>query len=64
MADGVADGYAALLDEGEGREGPVCGEELREKVGEQGDGVALDGEGGEAVGDDDGEIAVLWGEAG
>ena len=44
-----------------GRDGPVCGEELREQFGEQRDGVALDGEGGEAVGDDDGEVAVALG---
>ena len=56
-SDGVCDGDAGLLNEGEGGKGPVGSDELREKVREERDGVALDGECGEAVGDDDGEIA-------
>src|SRR5215831_12833426 len=54
--DGVADGGPPLLHQSERANRPACDEELREKVCEQGNGVALDGESGEAIGDDDGEI--------
>jgi hypothetical protein len=52
----VADGYAGLLDDGDG--GKAEARESGEKLGKQGSGVAFDGEGGEAVGDDDGEVGA------
>ena len=55
--DGIADGDPALLHEGDCGDGPACNKELREKVCEQGNGIALDGQSGEAIGDDDREIA-------
>lgn len=54
--DWVAYGDPPLVYQSEWGDGPACGEELREKVCEQGNGIALDGQSGEAVGDDDGEI--------
>jgi hypothetical protein len=54
---GVANGDPALLHQSERSDGPACDEELREKVYEQGNGIALDGQSGEAIGDDDREFA-------
>ena len=60
--NGVSDGDPALLYQGEWGDGPACDEELREKVCEQGNGVALDGQSGEAISDGDGEIgSEVWG---
>lgn len=55
--DGVADRDSALLHQSEWSDGPACDEELREKVCEQGNDIALDGQCGEAIGDDDGKVA-------
>lgn len=61
-ADGIADSHPALLHHGEWANSPTCGKELREKVREQGNSVALDRQCGQAVGDDDGEVGgVVWG---
>jgi len=54
--DRVADGDPPLPYQSEWRDGPACDEELREKMCEHGNGIALDGQSGEAIGDDDGEI--------
>jgi hypothetical protein len=55
--DGVADSDSALLHQSEWSDSPSCDDELGEKVCEQGNGIALDGQSGEPIGDDDGEIA-------
>lgn len=54
--DSVADGDPPLLHQSEWGDGPASDEELRKETGEQGNGITFDGESGEAIGDDDGEI--------
>jgi len=55
-ADVVGDGDAGLGGDAEGAEGLVLGQR-GEESGEEGDGVVLDGCGGEAVGDDEDDVA-------
>jgi hypothetical protein len=52
--DFVADGHAALFDNSDGREIPAG--EQRQKLVEKRRSMALDGQRGEAVGDDEGEV--------
>jgi hypothetical protein len=45
------------LHQSEWSDSPACIDELREKVREQREGIALNGQGRESIGDDDGEVA-------
>ena len=55
--DRIADGHPALLHQREWSYSPRRTDKLREKACEQGNGVALDRQSGQAIGDDDGQIA-------
>jgi hypothetical protein len=54
--DGIADCNPALLYQGQWGDGPACREELWEKSCEQRNRVALRGQSGEAISDDEGEV--------
>lgn len=62
LADLVAHGYPALEDDMERREAPAL--QLAQKGVQQRRGVAFDGQGGEAVGHDQGGVVVTWREQG
>jgi hypothetical protein len=55
--DGITDSDPALLHQSEWGNSPACNQKFWEKVCKQRNGIAFDGQGGKAIGDDDGEVA-------
>lgn len=60
----IADADSPLLNHREWSYGPGVGEQLRQQMGEHRDGIALNGESRESVGDDNGQVAGGWAKQG